>query len=190
MSHLTVCDSCITSMFFYIWESGVNLIHIQYHASPIGEMMFGSFQGKLCLLNYKNKKSRSRIDNRIKAALAAEFVEQSDDVLDEAMKQFDSFLNRKRQQFDLPTLLIGSDFQKQVWQALMNVPYGATASYLNLAKAINNEKAVRAVANANGANALSIIIPCHRIIGSNGRLVGYGGGLEAKQHLIDLEQMA
>ncbi|MGB2272160.1 MAG: methylated-DNA--[protein]-cysteine S-methyltransferase, partial [Pseudomonadales bacterium] len=81
----------------------------------------------------------------------------------------------------------GTDFQKNVWQALIDVPFGNTSTYLKLAETINNKTAIRAVANANGANALSIIIPCHRIIGSNGKMVGYAGGLQAKQKLLSLE---
>ncbi|MEA1911070.1 MAG: methylated-DNA--[protein]-cysteine S-methyltransferase, partial [Spirochaetota bacterium] len=80
------------------------------------------------------------------------------------------------------------DFQKNVWNALLKVPYGTTSTYLQLAKDINNEKAVRAVAGANGANAIGIIIPCHRIIGSNGELVGYGGGLTVKKRLLKIEK--
>ena len=84
--------------------------------------------------------------------------------------------------------MVGTDFQKSVWDALLEVPYGSTSTYLNLAKQINNEKAVRAVANANGANAIAIIIPCHRIIGTNGELTGFGGGLPLKKRLLKLEQ--
>ena len=92
-----------------------------------------------------------------------------------------------RKTFDIPLLLLGSTFQKQVWNALLKIPYGTTKSYQELSKIINNEKAVRAVANANGANAIGIIIPCHRIIGSNGKLTGYAGGLDKKKKLLHLE---
>ena len=84
--------------------------------------------------------------------------------------------------------MVGTDFQKSVWKALLKVAYGTTLTYLQLAKDINNEKAVRAVAGANGANAIAIIIPCHRIIGSSGELVGYAGGLPTKKRLLTLEQ--
>ena len=84
--------------------------------------------------------------------------------------------------------MVGTDFQKSVWNALLKVPYGTTSSYLQLAKVINNAKAVRAVASANGANSMAIIIPCHRIIGSNGELVGYAGGLPIKKRLLTLEK--
>ena len=83
--------------------------------------------------------------------------------------------------------MVGTVFQKNVWNSLLKIPYGTTSTYLQLAKDINNEKAVRAVAGANGANAIAVIIPCHRIIGSNGELVGYGGGLSVKKRLLKIE---
>ena len=83
--------------------------------------------------------------------------------------------------------MVGTEFQKSVWEELLKIPYGQTASYLELSRAIGNEKAVRAVANANGANAIGIIIPCHRIIGSDGSLTGYAGGLDVKRKLLEIE---
>ena len=85
--------------------------------------------------------------------------------------------------------MVGTDFQKSVWEALMNIPYGKTVSYLELSQNIGKPKAVRAVANANGANALSLFIPCHRIIGKDGSLTGYAGGLEIKKKLLELETL-
>ena len=84
-------------------------------------------------------------------------------------------------------MLAGTDFQKTVWQSLLQIPYGKTMTYLDLSRNMGNEKAIRAIASANGANAISIIIPCHRIIGSNGELVGYAGGLPTKKRLLQLE---
>ncbi|MDA9946643.1 methylated-DNA--[protein]-cysteine S-methyltransferase, partial [Candidatus Marinimicrobia bacterium] len=106
----------------------------------------------------------------------------------ETRKQITEYLRAERKTFDLPILSVGSDFQKQVWEALLKINYGETASYLDIAKYIGNEKAVRAVASANGANAIAVIIPCHRIIGSDGELVGYGGGLPIKKRLLNLEE--
>ena len=131
---------------------------------------------------------RATVDNRIKKGLRADFVEKNDDVLSKARVQLDEYLNGDRTSFDIPVLMVGTDFQKSVWEALMKIPYGKTASYLDIAKFINKEKAVRAVASANGANSISLIIPCHRIIGSNGELVGYGGGVPVKKRLLKLEQ--
>lgn len=87
----------------------------------------------------------------------------------------------------MPIRTIGNDFQKRVWKALQQIPFGETRSYLQLSESLGNPKAIRAVASANGANALSILIPCHRIIGSNGELTGYAGGLNAKKKLLELE---
>jgi O-6-methylguanine DNA methyltransferase len=84
-------------------------------------------------------------------------------------------------------LSVGTEFQKSVWQGLIDTPFGTTASYLELSKRIGNEKAVRAVASANGANSIAILVPCHRIIGSNGDLVGYAGGLDVKRKLLEIE---
>ena len=109
------------------------------------------------------------------------------EVLQRAVRELDEYFRGERREFDIPLLLAGSDFQKRVWQQLPSIPYGQTVSYGELAAAIGAPKSVRAVANANGANAISIILPCHRIIGSDGRLTGYGGGLRAKQYLLDLE---
>jgi len=86
-------------------------------------------------------------------------------------------------------LFVGSDFQKTVWEKLLTIPYGKTTSYLELSRMLGDEKAIRAVATANGANAISIIVPCHRVIGSDGSLTGYAGGLNAKQKLLQLEGM-
>jgi methylated-DNA-[protein]-cysteine S-methyltransferase len=99
----------------------------------------------------------------------------------------DEYFRAERKRFELPLLLVGSDFQKRVWDALLGVAYGETSSYLGLAEKVGNKSAVRAVASANGANAISIIVPCHRIIGSKGELVGYAGGLRAKERLLALE---
>ena len=162
-------------------------INIQYHKTKIGELILGSFDGKLCLLDFRYRRMRKTVDNRIKKGLNADFVKGDDAVLEKTRVELEEYLNKDRKEFDIPLLMVGSDFQKSVWGALMRVPYGTTSTYLALAKEINNEKAVRAVANANGANAISII-PCHRVVGSDGKLVGYGGGLAVKKRLLKLEQ--
>lgn len=99
----------------------------------------------------------------------------------------DEYFNGERTAFEVPLLFVGTDFQKSVWYKLLDIPYGSTVSYGELAKQLDMPKAVRAVAAANGANAISIFAPCHRVIGSNHTLVGYGGGLPAKKRLLDLE---
>ena len=108
-------------------------------------------------------------------------------MIEQTITQLIEYFDGVRKNFDIPLLTIGTDFQKSVWDGLIKIPYGTTASYLELSKNIGYEKAVRAVASANGANAISILIPCHRIIGSNGDLVGYAGGLPVKKKLLELE---
>lgn len=131
---------------------------------------------------------RATIDKRLGKGLNASCIEKDNKVLKEARQQLSDYFGYKRKSFDLPLLLVGTDFQKEVWQALTGIPFGETVSYLRLAERIGNKKAVRAVAAANGANAISIFIPCHRVIGKNGELVGYAGGLRAKAKLLSLER--
>ena len=166
----------------------MNHINIQFYKTKVAEFILGSYDGKLCLLDFKFRKMRATIDKRIKKDLDAEFVEKNNNVLKATRLQIDEYLLGERSQFGIPLLMVGTDFQKSVWKTLLKVPYGKTSTYLELAKNTGNEKAVRAVASANGANAISLIVPCHRIIGSNGELAGYGGGLALKKRLLNLEQ--
>lgn len=163
-------------------------IHIQYHKTKIGEMILGSFDDRLCLLDFRYRKMRQRIDSRVKKGLMSDYLEKDDSVLTETRLQLDEYINGTRCDFTIPLLMVGSDFQQSVWKALLKVPYGSTSTYSQMAKNIDNINAIRAVANANGANCIGIIIPCHRIIGSNGELVGYAGGLPAKEKLLNLEK--
>jgi methylated-DNA-[protein]-cysteine S-methyltransferase len=109
---------------------------------------------------------------------------------EDVVEQLREYFAQSRTTFTVPISLGGTSFQKRVWAELMNIPYGETRSYGQLADAIGNRSAVRAVGAANGRNPISIIVPCHRVIGSNGTLVGYGGGLERKRFLLELEQAA
>ena len=163
-------------------------INIQYFKHPYAEFILGSYEGQLCLCDFRYRKMRASVDNRIQRGLNAAFVEQNDAVLEQTKSQLEEYFLGERSVFDIPLLLVGTDFQKSIWHALEGIKYGETATYLDLALSIGNENAVRAVGNANGANGLAIIIPCHRIIGSQGELIGYGGGLSLKKRLLELEQ--
>ncbi|MFP3879355.1 MAG: methylated-DNA--[protein]-cysteine S-methyltransferase [Dehalococcoidia bacterium] len=169
-------------------EARINLVSIQRHETEIGELVLGSFGGKLCLLGFGGKKMRRAVDASIRRGLDAGFVERDDEILEKTRKQVDEYLTGNREEFDIPLLMVGTDFQRGVWKALMKVPYGVTSTYGQIAQDIGSPKAVRAVGNASSANPISIIVPCHRIIGSNGQLVGYGGGLSVKKRLLKLEQ--
>lgn len=162
-------------------------ILIQYYQSPYGELMLGSLGEKLCLCDWVGEKRKATIGRRLRNMLYAVCEEGASEVLSRAAAQLDEYFARKRRAFDIPLLLAGTDFQKAVWQELLNIPYGKTVSYGELSRKLGNPKAVRAVAAANGANALSIFIPCHRVVGSNHALIGYAGGLAAKQGMLVLE---
>ncbi len=163
-------------------------INISHHKTAIGDLIVGSFAGKLCLLDFRHRKNRRMVDERIKRGLKVEFVEREDDVIRLAKRQVDEYLAGARREFDLPILTVGSDFQKQVWQALEAIDYGQTVSYQQLAEQIGKPRAVRAVASAVGANAIALALPCHRVIQTGGGLGGYAGGLAAKKKLLDMER--
>jgi len=117
-----------------------------------------------------------------------DYVENPDALTQLAVMQLSEYFNGNRQRFDIPLEPKGTAFQRQVWGALIDIPYGETRSYKQIARAINNPDACRAVGLANNKNPIWIIFPCHRVIGSDGTLTGYGGGLDMKQMLLDLEK--
>jgi len=164
-------------------------INYTEYKSGIGDLILAEYNNQLCMCDWKNRKMAAQIKQRISNYLKVDFVENKTDFLVDVQQQLDAYFERKLTTFDVPLLLIGTDFQKQVWNELLKIPYGKTETYLGLSKKMNNENAIRAVASANGANAISIIVPCHRIIGSDGSLVGYAGGLYAKKKLLELEQV-
>ena len=165
-----------------------NFIIIKHFDFPCGEMILGSFDGELCLCDWADGRRRASIDQRLQRILNANFVEGSSDVIEKAQQQLNEYFLNQRRNFDIPLLFVGTDFQKKDWNELLKIPYGNTISYGELAQRIGKPNSVRAVANANAVNALSIIVPCHRVIGSDGTLTGYGGGLERKRYLLNLEK--
>ncbi len=164
-----------------------NKILTTYVKFPFGELILGSFRDELCICDWRYRKMRTAVDNRIKKGLDAEFEEGESKIINETKRQLAEYFEGIRTEFTIPLKLIGTKFQQQVWNELLQIPYGKTDSYLSLSKKLGNEKAIRAVATANGANSISILVPCHRIIGSDGSLTGYAGGLPAKKKLLELE---
>lgn len=162
-------------------------INIQYFKTSFGELLIGDFENKICICDWRYRKMRSSIDKRIQDGLKAEYFECDSPLLEQLRTELEDYFNGERKEFEIPLLFVGTDFQKQVWEELLKIPFGKTQSYLGLSQQLNNEKAIRAIASANGANAISIIVPCHRIIGSKGELVGYAGGLNTKKKLLKLE---
>jgi len=114
-------------------------------------------------------------------------ISPDDKIVFNVFKQLKEYFNRERKEFDVSLEIIGTEFQKKVWNELAKIPYGETISYGELANRMGDKNLMRAVAAANGANPIPIIIPCHRVIGADGSLTGYGGGLDVKQKLLELE---
>lgn len=163
-------------------------ISIQYLDTRFGPLILGSFGERLCLCDWKNRKTRTAVDRRIQQGLKATYMEEESDVTRKAADQLNEYLNLVRTKFDLTLLPVGTSFQKKVWEELIRIPFGKTETYLGLARKIRDDKMIRAVAAASGANALSIFVPCHRLVGSHGELTGYAGGKEVKRKLLLLEK--
>ncbi len=147
-----------------------------YHPSPLGPLLLAADEQGLRLL-YMDVHQ---------CPVQADWIPATNE-MDEVRRQLDEYFARKREVFDLPLAPVGTPFQQQVWQALMQIPYGRTWTYGEQAQYLENPKAIRAVGTANGANPISIIIACHRVVGSDGTLVGFGGGIENKVKLLELE---
>lgn len=165
-----------------------NVIYVRRYCAPCGELLLGSLGERLCLCNWVEEKHQGRVARRLHERLGAEFAEGETEVVRMAARELDEYFAGRRRSFGVPLLFAGSDFQEKVWRGLADVPYGETVTYGELAQMLGVPKSVRAVANANGANAISIFAPCHRVIGHDGSLTGYGGGLAAKKFLLELER--
>ena len=157
-------------------------------ATPLGEML-AVFSGKgVCLLEFVGQKYMEQEITAVQKALRGRFVFREDERTQLLRQELDLYFKGRLKTFATPLEQIGTEFQKQAWDALLAIPYGETRSYKEQAQRLGNPKAVRAVAAANGQNKVSILIPCHRVIGSDGKLTGYAGGLNRKQSLLALER--
>lgn len=150
-------------------------------ASPVGQLKLVATETALVAVLWENENP-----NRVRLAELIENVQHP--ILLETQKQLNEYFEGQRQVFDLPLDFEGTEFQQKVWQALLTIPFGETRSYKQIAEQIGNVKAVRAVGAANGKNPISIITPCHRVVGANGKLVGFAGGLENKVILLKIEK--
>ena len=157
--------------YVYFYNTGIK---------ELGTLGIGAIEDKITDLFFEYE-----IENIKKSS---NYIIKETTLIKKAASQLFEYLNEKRRDFNLPLLKEGTDFQISVWNELLKIPYGETRSYKDIAIAINNEKAVRAVGMANNRNKIPIFIPCHRVIGSNKKLVGYGGGLEIKEFLLNLEK--
>lgn len=166
----------------------LNILKAAWLDTPLGAMLAVSDEKLLYLLEFVDRRGLEREIEKLRVKTKSAIIPGNTKPILSIEHELKLYFNGALKKFDTPICLIGSEFQKIAWQALINVPYGKTRSYLEQAKAIGKHTAYRAVANANGANQLAIIIPCHRIINSNGGLGGYGGKIYRKRWLIDHER--
>ncbi len=160
------------SSIYKINRSVAENLATAYMDSPVGLLEVRCTEGGLRSVNFVDEKK---------------FEENPTDINQLTINQLSEYFEGKRTSFDLPFDLEGTDFQKRVWAELLNIPFGKTRSYMAQSKALGDVKAIRAVASANGQNKIAIIIPCHRVIGSDGSLTGFAGGLHRKKWLLDFE---
>ena len=164
------------------------VINLVRFTTPIGPMFAGATRHGLCLLEFTDRRMLETEFKDLRKRLNSVILPGETEILTQTQSELSQYFEGKRKDFSIPLDTPGTDFQQSVWQMLQKIPYGETRSYKEQAIAINNPRAVRAVASANGHNRVAIIIPCHRVIGSDGSLTGYGGGLHRKQWLLDLER--
>ena len=156
--------------------------------TPLGTMVACAVEEGVCLLEFSDRKMLETELKSLSKTLNATIVQGDNKHFKELEKQLEEYFDKGRTTFTVPLFTPGSDFQKSVWNALQTIPYGQTRNYKEQAIMLNSPNSVRAVANANGMNRVSILIPCHRVIGSDGNLTGYGGGIWRKKFLLDLEK--
>ena len=164
------------------------IVDLKRIETPLGTMIACANENGICMLEFSDRKALPTELKEISKHFDANIVQGENPHFKTLEKELEEYFEGKLKDFTVPLAPVGTDFQKKVWENLRTIPYGTTRTYQQQADILGNPKAVRAVANANGLNKISIIIPCHRVIGSNGTLTGYGGGIWRKQKLLELEK--
>ena len=164
------------------------IVDLKRIETPLGTMIACANENGICMLEFSDRKALPTELKEISKHFDANIVQGENPHFKTLEKELEEYFEGKRKDFTVPLAPVGTDFQKKVWEILRTIPYGTTRTYQQQADILGIPKAVRAVANANGLNKISIIIPCHRVIGSNGTLTGYGGGIWRKQKLLELEK--
>lgn len=155
--------------------------------TPLGKMIAcANFEG-ICLLEFIDREGLEKQKLQLKEDLKTDFIDGENNHLANLEIQLNEYFDKKRTVFELPLVMTGTAFQKNVWGTLLEIPFGKTMTYNELSHKLGEPKAIRAVAGANGANKIAILIPCHRVIGSDGSLTGYAGGIWRKRWLLELE---
>jgi len=162
--------------------------HVAEIDTPIGPMVASATETHLLLLEFSNRRLLDTQLDRVRRAMNCDFEPGDSPILDMVSAQLAEYFRGERRAFTIPLHAPGTPFQNRVWAELQRIPIGTTTTYSAVARNIGQPTAVRAVAKANGDNRIAVIIPCHRVIGSDGSLTGYGGGLTVKQRLLDLER--
>lgn len=165
-----------------------NIIDLKRVETPIGTMYAAATEDGICMLEFTDRKMLENEFNELAKSLNATIVQGENPHFRILEKELKEYFSGERQEFSVPLSPVGTEFQKSVWKILLKIPYGETWNYKKQSEVLGDVKKVRAVANANGMNKISILIPCHRVIGSNGTLTGYGGGVWRKQKLLELEK--
>ena len=155
--------------------------------TPLGKMYACASERGICLLEFDNRKNIDSQFEKLAKSLGEEIVEGESVYFQQLRKEIEEYFEGRRKEFSVPLDFVGTDFQKSVWSELLKIPYGETISYKQLAERVGDLNSTRAVANANGMNKIAVIVPCHRVIGADGSLTGYAGGLERKKNLLELE---
>ena len=164
------------------------IVDLKRIETPLGTMIACANENGICMLEFSDRKALPTELKEISKHFDANIVQGENPHFKTLEKELEEYFEGKLKDSTVPLAPVGTDFQKKVWEILRTIPYGTTRTYQQQADILGNPKAVRAVANANGLNKISIIIPCHRVIGSNGTLTGYGGGIWRKQKLLELEK--
>ncbi len=169
------------------FTDGSSIINFELLETPLGKMLACATDKGLCLLEFIDRRAFVTELKDLKRLLRATIEPGPNKILKQTEKELDEYFDKKRKKFEMHLVTPGTDFQNKVWEKLLDIPFGETRSYKQQSIAVGNLGAIRAVGTANGANRISIIVPCHRVIGEDGNLTGYGGGLKRKRWLLDFE---
>ncbi|WP_370898146.1 methylated-DNA--[protein]-cysteine S-methyltransferase [Chryseobacterium gossypii] len=168
--------------------NSMETVHLKTIETPLGPMFACAVDQGICLLEFTDRKNMEKQFKSLSKTLNAEITEQEHPHFEQLENELKEYFGGKRDRFGVPLFTTGTEFQEKVWQLLREIPMGEIRTYRQQSELLGNPKAIRAVGTANGINKIAILIPCHRVIGSNGELVGYAGGIWRKQKLLELEK--
>ncbi|MFC3161566.1 O-6-methylguanine DNA methyltransferase [Chryseobacterium arachidis] len=166
----------------------MEIIYRKTIQTPLGEMFACAVEEGICLLEFTDRKNIEKQLQSLSKSLDSEIIEKDHQHFRQLEEELKEYFEGRRSKFEVPLYISGTEFQRKVWQLLIEIPMGEIRTYKQQSEFLGNPKAIRAVGTANGINKIAILIPCHRVIGSNGELTGYAGGIWRKQKLLELEK--